>query len=217
MERLLGISTNNDPVPDAVNWEIKTSSRSNLLTLFHLSPSGGSLHSVVRNFGWIHRNPERYKLGTLSFRWTVSTITDSRGFCILMPDGRLSLAFDPESVASQYGDWLQNVRKNCGGVLTEPPSWTMDAIEISAGAKLRNLMLVHAKVREKRYVSFTGADLYRDLRLSAFRKGLRDGWIKVDFDARTSGRGLRDHGTKFRIIKSKLPDIYTSCEKISLR
>ena len=213
MEHLLGIATNNDPVPDAINWEIKTSTAGNLLSLFHLSPRIGSMNSLVRNFGWAPTRGQ-YAPGTLSFRCTISSEVQERGFSIAVSDDLLSLAFNDKCVAAHHHSWLEIVRRRCGGVLNDSPAWTFDEVDRSAGGKLRNLMLVNARVRLRRYVSFTGAELYRGLRLSVLRAGLRDGRVKVDVDARTQGKGLRDHGTKFRIAKRDLSDLYESESRV---
>ena len=217
MEQLLGINANNDPVPDAVNWEIKTSTSGSLLTLFHLSPRAGSMNNLVRNFGWTPMGRRQYPDGTFSFRCTVSSNVQERGFSIIVSEDLLSLAFDPQRVADHHSAWLESVRQRCNGVLQGAPGWTFDEVYRSAGGKLRNLMLIRARSEAKRYITFTGAELWRDLRLSGLRRGLIEGWVKVDFDARTTaGSGLRDHGTKFRIAKKDLPELYESGEQFDL-
>jgi MvaI/BcnI restriction endonuclease family len=43
-----------------------------------------------------------------------------------------------------------------------------------------------------------------------FLQGLREGFVLVDFDARTG----HNHGTKFRLRQNRLPDLYEHAEEI---
>ena len=217
-EELLGAKSGNEPSFDLPgHWEVKTSSSrgATLLTMFHLSPNrrdlGDTMGPLVRNFGW---KPTRgdYPPDTLSFRATVGGDWNERGFRIEVLDDLARLRFDAARVKD--AGWLESVVARCGGRLSPPPpQWTRDEIFRAAGAKLRNVILANAQIREKRYVTFTGALVYRNLQLSKFWRGLEEGWILIDFDARTQGRGLRDHGTKFRVDKRNFARLYESSEE----
>jgi hypothetical protein len=41
-------------------------------------------------------------------------------------------------------------------------------------------------------------------------KGLQEGFVLVDFDARTG----HNHGTKFRLKQNRLPDLYEVAEEL---
>ena len=93
------------------------------------------------------------------------------------------------------------------------PYWDMDDLNNSAVTKLRNLVFGSVeKSGRRRTVRFKVARLYSGFRFSEFRRGLREGWIAVDFDARTSGGGIRNHGTKFRIRDVAL--LYKKAERV---
>ena len=146
------------------------------------------------------------------FSRTVGGDWNERGFRIEVLDDLARLRFDAARVKD--AGWLESVVARCGGRLSPPPpQWTRDEIFGAAGAKLRNVILASAQIREKRYVTFTGALVYRNLQLSKFWRGLEEGWILIDFDARTQGRGLRDHGTKFRVGKRNFARLYESSEE----
>lgn len=52
--------------------------------------------------------------------------------------------------------------------------------------------------------------MLREFSIEKFVNGLREGFVLVDFDARTG----HNHGTKFRLRQNRLPDLYESVEEI---
>ena len=77
--------------------------------------------------------------------------------------------------------------------------------------KIRRLIVVQGITRnrggEARYQS---ARLCMKPRVTSFVDMMAIGIAAIDFDARTNnGRGLRNHGTKFRITPSDLRHLYT--------
>ena len=99
------------------------------------------------------------------------------------------------------------------------PKWDRDDLNNSAVVKLRNLLLVFGSMRKKngeKSVIYKNAHLNTRFRFSEFLRGLREGWIAIDFDAKIKKNGgLRNHGTKFRIRTRDLAYLYTTTRNIS--
>lgn len=189
-EGLLGIPNNNKDTPDSLGYEVKFFSlRTNLITLFHKTPQPkGVMNYMVSRFGWKDKN------GCQSFRHTISGKSD-----------RFQVFTDGEQII---------IRRLKGNGLV--PYWTHDDILSAAGAKLRRLVLVRG-IRKLREVTYQRADCYENLQLTEFVREITIGTIKVDFDAREmkpGSKGLRDHGTKFRISPNDICGIYSKKERI---
>lgn len=190
LEQLLGIQSNNDDLPDAGAWEIKFHGGTALLTLFHLTPSPeGIVGTLIEKHGWVGKD------GRPCFRHTISGSSD-KGFKVVDEAGRLI------------------VRHTSG---TES-FWTHDKIFNAATSKMRKLILVSGRKKNKgARVEFNTAATYSEFKPTAFIPAVTEGIIKIDFDARykhfsseriTGTPRLRDHGTKFRIKSSDLKAIY---------
>ena len=96
------------------------------------------------------------------------------------------------------------------------PYWTEDDILSAAGAKLRRLVLVRGK-RNGQEVSFDRIDCFENLQLSFFIYEVVTGCVKIDFDAREStpgSKGLRNHGTKFRVSPNDICRLYAKKERL---
>ena len=192
LEEQLHIRANNQDLPDAGRWEVKYTSDTSYLTLFHKDPRPrrpSVVADLVRECGW-----ERG--GHTSFRHTVWG-RSPRGFEVRVGPGRVSV-------------------HNSGHPDIEP-YWTVDELNNAAVTKLRNLLLVFGRVeksRGRRTVKFKAAHLYSGFRFSEFCRGLGEGWIAVDFDARTAGGGIRNHGTKFRTRTRDLARLYVDVERV---
>ena len=216
VESLLGITPNNVSAADAVEFEIKTKlSRKTLITLFHRNPPRvpGSINALVRNFGWRPKGKKRYPPGTISFRHTIFGET-KRGFSFAVNGERLTLRFNPKAVAPRNHQWLADIQKRGGGVLSPAPFWEKNDLILIAARKMGNLLFLEGEKRGDQ-VRFSSAVVYRQLKLDIFWRYLCERKIAVDFDAFTRGSGLRDHGPKFRIHLRYLPDLYEECEQIT--
>ena len=193
LEDQLHIQTNNQDLPDAGRWEIKYTSDNSYLTLFHKDPSPRKpsvMGELVRTCGW--DSDDR-----TSFRHTVWG-KSARGFEICVESTRVL---------------VQNARYP--GLV---PYWDMDDLNNSAVTKLRNLLLVFGEVKKSggcRTVTFKVAHMYSGFKFTDFRRGLQEGWIAVDFDARTTNGGIRNHGTKFRIRTRDVALLYKKTERVS--
>lgn len=197
LEELLNVETNNQDLPDAGRWELKFTSNTAYLTLFHKDPlprDPSVMRELVLRCGWDSK-------GEKSFRHTIWG-SSPRGFKVEAGEDRIHV------VNEKYPDII--------------PYWETDDLFNSVIPKLRNLILVPGRIRKhdgSRWVTFDFALINYGFKLSMFRAGLRDGWIAIDFDARTdrakSGRaGLRNHGTKFRVRLKDFGRMYTDTDRI---
>jgi hypothetical protein len=191
LEDLTGLDAGNLDVPDSVVGEVKWyTEKTNLITLFHKEPEPeGILRTLVSNHGWSDSR------GRLSFRHTIN--------------GRS----DRFIVRDEAGTLVVRPLRGTGPV----PSWTHDTLLSIAGGKLRKLLLVRGE-RQGGRVRFQRADYYEDLYLTLLIAEIVKGTIAVDFDARemTPGsRGLRNHGTKFRIHPNNVCSLYRKKERLS--
>ena len=211
VENLLGISANNIPSPDSVEYEIKTGmDATSLVTLFHKEPGGrspGAMSALIKGFGWLPIRGD-YEAGTLSFRHTVGSEPSERGFCVTVDDEAVRVNFDSRNVAPEHSGWLAEVKNRCGGNLTHPPIWTTDELSRTGSRKLPNCVYVRGEKRRS-IVDFKEAKILRRFLPSAFFRGLRRGAVLVDFDARMSPNGsIRNHGTKFRVRQRDFGSLY---------
>ncbi len=188
LEELLGLSVNNLDLPDAGKWEIKFHSRSALLTLFHLEADPkGHMHHMVREFGW----PDTK--GRTSFRHTIRGQSE-RGFYIANEGERITVRNDGVS------DMVW-------------PYWTHDKLMNAFASKFRRLIVVKGQKKDGK-VKYEQAHLYWEPQITKFIEAIARGIIAIDFDARTNnGRGLRNHGTKFRIKYDDLRYLYNNRQK----
>lgn len=219
LEALLGIRTNNLPLPNAGEWELKSQriGTASLVTLFHLDPSPIGM-SLVQNlllpyYGWQHKQAGlKYPESELSFRQTISgdTFTD-RGFRIVIDSEqqRVVLSFNSSRVSARHTEWLRSVEARVGhlGELTPQPYWNILDLERKAGLKLHNSFFVQAQRRRsggEEFLYYERCMMLRDFDVSRLVAAIATGKIKVDFDARTG----HNHGTKFRLRQSDIPDMY---------
>lgn len=224
LEDLLGIQENNLPMPNAAEWELKTQRLNtvSLTTLFHLEPSPQALKFVpsmlLPKYGWRHQKAGLvYPETEMSFRQTINGVLPSdRGFKVLISEGeeKVLIGFDSKLVSSKHLDWLKSVESRIGlGELNPQPYWGFADLAAKAGTKLHNSFYVQAKVKKENGIEFY--HYQKILKLSKFNfdgflKGLHEGFVLVDFDARTG----HNHGTKFRLRQNRLPDLYENSEEI---
>lgn len=189
LEDELGVSGGNLDIPDAGKWEIKFHSGASLLTLFHKegSPSG-HMHHLVRLFGIVDKH-ER-----LSFRHTVKG-SSALGFYVVNESNLITVKHDKPSG-------------------TVSPHWTHDELINAFVSKLRRVIVVRGE-RRKGMVRFVAAYAYQEPKTTRFIEAIASGIVAIDFDARTqNGRGLRNHGTKFRISYDDLHRLYHQKQRL---
>lgn len=191
LEDLIGLTAGNQDIADIIGWEVKYfTAKTNLITLFHKEPGpAGIVRYMVSKYGW------KDAKGRLSFRHTIS--------------GRS----DRFQVVTDAGNVIIRPLKGNGPV----PMWTHDTLLNIAGGKLRRLLLVKGE-RKGRNVRFFYADCFENLHLTLLIAELAQGTLAVDFDAREAkpgSKGLRNHGTKFRVRPDNVCRLYLKKERFS--
>ena len=191
LEDLLGLTTGNKDIPDTLGWELKYyTAKTNLITLFHKEPRpSGIMRYMVSNFGWKDR------MGRLSFRHTISGKSDR--FRVFEDAGQITI----------------RPRKGGDG---PTPYWTADDILSAVGGKLRRLVLIKGE-RKGQVVSYGRIDYYETIQLTEFIYEVVRGTVKIDFDAREAkpgSKGLRNHGTKFRVSPDDIARLYAKKDRL---
>ncbi len=222
LEDLLGIPENNLPIPNAAEWELKTQrdNTSSLLTLFHIEPSPRALQIVpsllLPQYGWRHRQAgSRYPINEKSFRATLNAISYSRGFTVSVNDEerKVCIKFNADKVLQKDSEWIKSVQHNVGHLhdLDITPYWGFDDLFSKARTKLLNCFFVifEAKTENrKQFFHYYKAFKLQNLNLDKFLSAIKNGFVYIDFDARTG----HNHGTKFRINPQIIPSLYETAE-----
>ena len=225
LENLLGIPTNNIPIPDASGWELKTQRKNtqSLISLSHKEPEPRGARVVTRfllpNYGWSHAEAgQTYPADEKSFRQTMNgaTYTD-RGFKVSVNRElrRLEVEFNSAMVDSRHQEWLEMVRARVGnlGPLEITPYWTFNDLYISIGRKFYNCFLVRYDVKfedNKEFFHYNEAYMLKNVDIDKFIECIESGKVKVEFDARTH----HNHGTKMRMFFRDIPYAYSEVTRV---
>lgn len=224
LEDLLEIEENNLPIPNASEWELKCqrSTTSALLTLFHMEPSPTVLKFVPQIllplYGWPHKEAgNKYGLDEKSFRQTISGLgRSSRGFMVIVDreERKVLISFDYSSVDASHKDWLTDVlNKVDKSELNPQPYWGFDDLMYKAGTKLKNCFFILADVKRENHNEFykySQIFILNGFKLEGLLKGIEEGFVYVDFDARTG----HNHGSKFRLRSNRILDMYENVKEI---
>jgi len=220
LEYLLGIPENNLPIPNAAEWELKAQKKSSsaLITLFHMEPSPRAFKFVpsilLPFFGWPHKEAgAKYPEAEKSFRQTINTNGYSnRGFTVIVDrnEQKVLIDFSFEQIdVETHVRWSEEIK---GKTLNPQPYWGFTDLFHKAGTKLHNCFFVQASSKQINGVlHFHYQDIFMLQRfdLGKFVSTIESGDIYVDFDARTG----HNHGTKFRLRKDKLIDLYSDVKQ----
>ena len=220
LEDLLGIEENNLPIPNAAEWELKSHkiTSNSLITLFHMEPSPTALKFVARvllpKYGWSHKEAGvKHPKTEMSFRQTISHPNPSdRGFRVEVDesDKKVLISFDARGISDRHAEWLKDVRARAGvGQLDPQPYWGFNDLSCKAGTKLQNCFFVGAsskKTEDGEYFHYKSIMMLKGFSQERFIQAIKKGEVLIDFDARTG----HNHGTKFRIKKNNLPNMYDS-------
>lgn len=219
LEDLLGIEENNLPIPNAAEWELKCQRKdtSSLTTLFHMEPSPRAIGFVPKVllplYGWKHQTIPREK----SFRQTINGLSCSdRGFKVVVDRTarKVLISFNAKCVSCKHKKWLNSVKKKVDlDELNPQPYWGFDDLFHKAGTKLLNCFYIRAEVKIKKgkeYFWYKEIMILQKFSLDKFINAIEEGFILVDFDARTG----HNHGTKFRLRQDKMPELYEEVKKI---
>lgn len=220
LEDLLEIAENNLRLPDFGEWEIKSRriSTSSLMTLFHSEPMPRGVCFVPQIFlplyGWPHQEAgTKYPITERSFRQTINTLAPSeRGFFVVVDrrTQRVYIQFDFNRIGSRHAEWRQFVLNGVGTRdVTPNPYWSFEELDHTLHTKLANLMFVEAENMHKggiEFFKYNHFEAFVNPTLEAFLELMDQGYIYVDFDARTG----HNHGTKFRIRANQRKNLYNT-------
>jgi hypothetical protein len=224
LEELLGLEENNLPLPNAAEWELKAQKlkTTSLITLFHLEPSPTAYKFVAKIFlpyyGWTHQKAGiKYPEQEMSFRQTINaTRYSNRGFSVKVDrqNQKVLIDFNYGHIdQTAHPEWSQKIIKTVGKSNIDPqPYWGFDDLFYKAGTKLHNCFFIQADTkREQGVVYFHYQKIYmlQSLNKDKFIDAIEEGKIWIDFDARTG----HNHGTKFRLRKDSLIDLYTTVKE----
>ena len=229
LEGLLGVVENNLKLPDLGEIEIKTQKieTGSYVTLFHKEPKPrASIPKLLKCLGWLHQEAgTAYREDELSFRSTTYAHRYSdRGFTIKLHENRIEFIFDPSKVNTSardltkayetYGDWLRNVENrhpHYSKIL--PVYWDRQEFETACFEKLNNTLMCRCETKNvsgKEYFKVKEAVIYKSFKHDALDRFFIDGHVVIDFDARTR----HNHGTKLRVKKDKLDQLFAFSSKI---
>lgn len=213
LEDLLGIQENNLPIPNAAEWELKCQRKdtTSLTTLFHMEPSPRALKFVPKVllplYGWKHQTID----DEMSFRQTISGNNYSdRGFIVKVSkeERKVVISFNKDKILEKQYDWLKLVEKRVGlNEINPQPYWGFDDLFHKAGTKLLNCFYIRAEVKKdnnEEYFHYNEIKILQKFSLNKFLEGIEQGFVYVDFDARTH----HNHGTKFRLRQDKIIELY---------
>lgn len=220
LEDLLNIPENNIPLADYGEFEFKThrSSSNSLISLFRFEPKPGQLiPRLVANYGW-----PIPKWGPLERSLRVDI--DAAKFCergfiakINTEQKRVELHFDSTKIPSTpvYKDWLREVEKKVGlGNLDPVPYWAFDDLEKKVREKIKNVIYIvvdTAREGGRQEMRIAKAQLLQGAELNSFLDCIRNGWLQIEFSARTH----HNHGTAFRTWEKYWPKLYTVIEPLA--
>ncbi len=227
LETLLGIKENNLPIPNAREWELKgqRSHTTSLITLKHLEPSPTAL-GIVPNillplYGWKHKQAGlKYPISEMSFRSTTNAKDfTKRGFRIIVDrnQAKIRFIFDSSKVNTSQQEtkvWLKSVGQRVGlGTFKNEPYWGFEDLKYAVGEKIKSCFYVIADSRlidSREYFLYKELYLLNGFSFDNFLKCIENGYIFVDFDARTG----HNHGTKFRIKQGHWRDIFSDVTQV---
>lgn len=222
VEDLLDIKENNLPIANAAEWELKCQriDTSSLTTLFHMEPSPRAIGFVPKVllplYGWEHQTIP----GEQSFRQTINGLFCSdRGFKVVVnrEARKVLISFDAKCVSDRHSGWLDSIRRKVGlSELNPQPYWGFDDLFHKAGTKLLNCFYIQAEVKTesgREYFWYKEIMILQKFGLDKFIKAIEDGFILIDFDARTG----HNHGTKFRLRQDAMPNLYEDVKYINSR
>ncbi len=224
LEDLLGVEENNFSIPDFGVYEIKTqkAETGSLITLFHKEPKPPkSVPKLLLAMGWKHSEAgNKYPENEMSFRMTTPSNTyTSRGFTVSIYEETINIEFDKTEVNLADSDRTNNYN-NLGEWLTEienrspvnykdifPLFYDRKDFESKCIEKLDKTLFVTCKTRKKngrKEFFFDEAFLLEGFNHDKMTELFSQGAVYIDFDARTG----HNHGTKIRIKKDRLPDLF---------
>lgn len=195
LETLLEIKENNISTPDLGEIELKAQreNHTGMTTLFTFNNKAWKMNPLeaIRKYG------SRDKNGRIGMYYTMGLKPNSAG---------LFLAVDDTSVM------IRNIDGNLIAV------WLLSEIEKRFEAKVKNVLLVKAKVEERDGVEYFLFDRARLLANGTTKNILKNqfenGQLLVDLRLHDKGTMARNHGTGFRIFENNIENLYKTVIEI---
>ena len=195
LETLLGIKENNVSSPDLGEIELKTyrENHTGLITLFTFNRNAWLMKPLdaVKKYG------SKDKSGRIGLYYTMDIKPNSNGLFLSVEDDFVS------------------VRSIDGNVIAR---WELREIEERFSKKVKNILLVKAKVEKRKdieYFLFNRARLLSGgITKSILKKQFQNRQLLLDLRLYDRGTRARNHGTGFRINVKDLENFYKKVEKI---
>jgi hypothetical protein len=173
---------------------------------------------LLLKYGWKHQEAgTKYDADEMSFRQTITgTVRSDRGFKVVVDreQRKVLISFDANAADPRHAEWLKSVKERIGlGELSPQPYWGFDDLEHKTGTKLLNCFYVQAMTKRdkgKEYFKYENILMLRKFSIDAFVTGIEQGFVYVDFDARSG----HNHGTKFRWRQNRIDDLYEDRQAI---
>jgi hypothetical protein len=213
-EDYLGVTENNDKLPDFEGFEVKSQRAltSSFLTLFTKSPSHPSgANTYLRDtYGeYYEEYPKLKKLHTSIFSNKFNTYLNRYGFKIVNDKDLQLIRIEVKSIET-------------GKVIDNSVYWTYQEIELALFKKLEALFYVNADckmVNDDEHFHYTSSKIYLNPTLENLLNLIDDGKMMVDIriGSYKSGKNkgkTHDHGTGFRIKPSDLKILYNDFVEI---
>ncbi len=224
LEDLLEIPENNLGIANTVDWELKAQRKktASMITLFHIDPQPRKPESVVSKvllpyYGWAHKGAgTKYSKKEKSFRATLNGLTyTDRGIKIKIEsvNRTVDIVFNPDKADKRHKAWLKKVVKYHGKNEKVIATWSFDDLQTKCVGKIRNTIYVIADSRiidGQEEFNYGKIELLEDFAFNNLLRGLINGKILVDFDARTG----HNHGTKFRIKQNNWEVLFSKITEL---
>ncbi|OGZ84065.1 MAG: hypothetical protein A2599_01055 [Candidatus Staskawiczbacteria bacterium RIFOXYD1_FULL_39_28] len=196
LETLLKIKENNISSPDLGEIELKSQreKHTGMTTLFTFNNKAWKMDPLeaVRKYGSLDKD------GRMGLYYTMGMKPNSAG---------LFLSVDSKSISVRHID---------GTIIAV---WQLAEVEKRFEAKVKNVLLVKAKVEERDGVEYFLFDRARLLSHGTSQSILKNQFenehLLVDLRLHDKGTMARNHGTGFRVFENKLEDLYEKVEEIT--
>ena len=195
LETLLGINENNISAPDLGKIELKVQreNHTGMITLFTFNNKAWKMPPLeaIRKYGSKDKN------GRLGMYYTIVKKPNNSGLFLYVE-----------------GD-VVSVRSVDGTIIAE---WQLAEIEKRFEAKVKNVLLVKAKVEKREGVEYFLFDRAKLLSYGTTKVILKNQFeneqLLVDLRLYDQGTMARNHGTGFRIYENNIENLYEKVEEI---
>jgi hypothetical protein len=196
LETLLEIKENNIATPDLGEIELKAQreKHTGMTTLFTFNNKAWKMNPLeaIKKYGSLDKD------GRMGMYYTMGMKPNSAG---------LFLSVDETSIS------VRNIDGNVVAV------WQLAEIERVFEMKVKNVLLVKAKVEERDGIEYFQFDRARLLTRGTTKEILKNQFeneqLLVDLRLHDQGTMARNHGTGFRVFESNIENLYEKVEEIT--